>query len=358
LRDRKVELAWFAFAVANVVAMVLWARWETIPFHFIWVSLTLVYGFRVWRPTATAGVLGGVAVVTGILIVLDVRAGSQEWAELSEVPLMSGMFLAMVWHARRRQEALQVVERLADQRASLLEQQQRFVHDASHELRTPVTIARGHLEILRSDSEPSEIAVALDELNRMDRIIERLLRLAATDQPDFVVPARIDAEAFLEDVFLRWAEVAPRAWQLGALEAGVLQADPEALREALDALLENAVKYTEPGAEIELSSRARGATLVIEVRDAGHGIADDATERVFARFGRADAARSRNAGGVGLGLAIVDAIAKAHGGKCSLRTSPAGSTFSLTIPGFTARAAETIRFAAVDPEPAFSAEAT
>jgi signal transduction histidine kinase len=357
LRGRKVELAWFAFAVANVVAMVLWARWETIPFHFIWVSLTLLYGFRVWRMGATAAVLAGVVVVTGILIALDISAGSQEWAEITEVPLMSAMFVAMVWHARRRQQALQDVERLAEQRASLLDQQQRFVHDASHELRTPVTIARGHLEILRSSAGRSaEIAVALDELNRMDRIIEQLLRLAATDQPDFVVPARIDVEAFLEDVFLRWAEVAPRAWQLGALEAGVLRADPEALREALDALLENAVKYTDPGAEIELSSRALGDTLVIDVRDAGHGIADEATERIFARFGRADAARSRNAGGVGLGLAIVDAIAKAHGGECSLRTSPAGSTFSLAIPGFTARAAETIRFAPVDPEPAFSAE--
>jgi two-component system OmpR family sensor kinase len=357
LRDRKVEFAWFAFAAANVVAMVLWARWETIPFHFIWVSLTIVYGFRVWRMAAMAAVLSGVAVVTGILIVLDVRAGSQEWAEMTEVPLMSAMFLAMVWHARRRQQALQVVEGLADQRASLLEQQQRYVHDASHELRTPVTIARGHLEILRDGAGRSaEIAVALDELNRMDRIIERLLRLAAADQPDFVVPALIDAEAFLEDVFLRWAEVAPRAWQLGALEAGVLQADPEALREALDALLENAVKYTEPGAEIELASRALRGTLVIDVRDAGHGIADDATERIFARFGRADTARSRNAGGVGLGLAIVDAIAKAHGGKCSLQTSAAGSTFSLALPGFTARTAEPIRFAPVDPEPAFSGE--
>jgi two-component system OmpR family sensor kinase len=357
LRGRQVELAWFVFAVANVVAMILWARWETIPFHFIWVSLTIVYGFRVWRMTAMAAVLSGVAVVTGILIVVDVRAGSQEWAEMTEVPLMSAMFLAMVWHARRRQQAMHVVERLADQRASLLEQQQRFVHDASHELRTPVTIARGHLEILRSGAERStEFAVALDELNRMDRIIERLLRLAATDQPDFVVPARIDIEPFLEDVFLRWAEVAPRAWQLGALEVGVLKADPEALREALDALLENAVKYTEPGAEIELSSHAQGATLVIDVRDAGQGIDDDATERIFARFGRADAARSRNAGGVGLGLAIVDAIAKAHGGTCSLRTSAAGSTFSLKLPGFTARAAETIRLAPAEPAPAFGAE--
>ena len=312
--------------------MVLWARWETIPFHFIWVSLTIVYGFRVWRMTAMSAVLAGVVIVTGILLVLDVRSGSQEWAEMTEVPLMSAMFLAMVWHARRRQQAMQVVERLADQRASLLEQQQRFVHDASHELRTPVTIARGHLEILRSDAERSaELAVALDELNRMERIIERLLRLAAADQPDFVVPARIDVEAFLEDVFMRWSEVAPRAWNLG-------------------------VKYTEPGAEIELTSRGQGATLVIDVRDAGQGIDDDATERIFARFGRADAARSRNAGGVGLGLAIVDAIAKAHGGKCSLRTSDAGSTFSLTLPGFTARTFEAVEFVPADPEPALTVE--
>jgi len=74
LRSRKVELAWLAFAVANVVAMILWARWETIPFHFIWVSLTLVYGFRVWRMTTMTTVLAGVVVVTGTLIVLDVHA--------------------------------------------------------------------------------------------------------------------------------------------------------------------------------------------------------------------------------------------------------------------------------------------
>ncbi len=315
--------------------MVLWARWETIPFHFIWVSLTLVYGFRVWRMGATAAVLAGVAVVTGILIALDVRTGSQEWAEITEVPLMSAMFVAMVWHARRRQQALQVVERLADERASLLDRQQRFVHDASHELRTPVTIARGHLEILRTDAErPPEIAVAIDELNRMDRIIERLLRLAATDQPDFVVPARIDVEAFLEDVFLRWAEVAPRAWQLGALESGVLQADPEALREALDALLENAVKYTEPHDSIEVSSRVLDFGLVIEIADTGSGIAPDALDRIFDRFARGDDVRSRTTGGVGLGLAIVDAVAKAHGGSCAVTPRRKGTVFALRLPDF------------------------
>ena len=143
-RVHLLDAAWVAFAVANAVAMVRWESWETVPFHFIWVSLTLVYGLRVWRRETTAGVLAAVAVVTGTLILVDIHHGTQEWSELTEVPLMTAMFVAMAWHARRRQVALVAVERLAEERASLLERQERFLHDASHELRTPVTIARGH----------------------------------------------------------------------------------------------------------------------------------------------------------------------------------------------------------------------
>src|ERR687884_1116044 len=168
LRRRSVELAWGAFAVANVGGMVLWERWETIPFHFIWVSLTLLYGFRVWRLRPTFTVLAAVCLVTGVLIAADASRGTQEWGELFEVPLMSAMFLAMVWHARRRQEALRAAEREADQRASLLERQERFLHDASHELRTPVTIARGQLEVLKriDGGAATEVEIAIDELER------------------------------------------------------------------------------------------------------------------------------------------------------------------------------------------------
>jgi len=335
LRRRSVELAWVAFAGANVAAMIRWESWETIPFHFIWVSLTLVYGFRVWRTGATLATLSVVGAITGALITIDIYHGTQEWGELFEVPLMSAMFLAMVWHARRRQQAMRVVERLADERASLLERQERFLHDASHELRTPVTIARGHLEVLqRLRGDAPEVDVALDELHRIERIVERLLLLAKADQPDFLAARDIDAEQFLEEVFMRWSEVAPRAWRLGSLPRGSLRADPEALRNALDALLENAVKYTEGGDTIELSAHARGRELAIAVANEGSAIAPDALGRIFDRFARADAARTRAQGGVGLGLAIVDAIVKAHGGRCTVTTSDAGSTFTLRFPGF------------------------
>jgi signal transduction histidine kinase len=277
-----------------------------------------------------------VVAVTGGLILSDAFSGDQLWGELFEVPLMSAMFLAMVWHARRRQDALGIVERQAAERASLLERQERFLHDASHELRTPVTIARGHLEVQKRTNGHAthEIDIALDELQRIEQILERLLLLAKADQPDFVVFEEVDLEPFLEDVFMRWSEVAPRAWNLGPLVAGKLTVDPEGLRAALDALLENAVKYTESGDTIELRSRTAAHDVVIEVADGGEGIPPEALAQIFERFARADAARTRAKGGVGLGLAIVDAIAKAHGGRCTVKNSQSGATFALRLPRF------------------------
>jgi len=335
LRRRAVEIAWVAFAVANLVAMALVPSWETIPFHFIWISLTLLYGFRVWEPRSTGLVLGLVILATGSLILSDAFKGDQLWGELFEVPLMSAMFLAMVWHARRRQEAVRTLETESRERAGLLAQQKRFLHDVSHELRTPVTIARGHLEVLKrvNGGSGQEIDVALDELERIEHILEGLLLLAKSKQPDFVVIEDVEMESFLEDVFMRWS-VVPRSWTLGKLALGTLRADPDALRNALDALLENAVKYTGPSDAIKLSARSRAGQLAIEVADEGRGLPPDELDRLFDRFARADSARSRAQGGAGLGLAIVDAIVRAHGGSCEASNSDAGAVFTLRFPDF------------------------
>jgi two-component system OmpR family sensor kinase len=332
LRNNPVEAGWGLFAALNVGAMVAWPSWETIPFHFVWISLTIVYGFRVWEPRATALTLSAVVAVTGASIFADAFEGVQLWGELFEVPLMSAMFLAMVWHARRRQTATRAAE-------ALLTQHERFLHDVSHELRTPVTIARGHLDLLRrNDGETPEVAVAVDELARMERIISRLLLLAKAGQPQLLTLTEIDADAFLEEVFVRWTEVAPRAWRLGRLAQGRVRADEEALRDALDALLENAVKYTEPNDPIELRSRVLDFGLVIEVVDGGSGIPPEALDRIFDRFARSDAARTRSAGGAGLGLAIVDAVAKSHDGSVSVRSRSGSTVFALRLPEFEASA--------------------
>jgi signal transduction histidine kinase len=337
LRRNALEYAWVAFVAANIAAMVAWPRWETVPFHLIWTSLTLLYGLRVWRPAPTYLVLLVFGVVSGGLIAVDALEGTQDWAELFEVPLMSAMFLAMVWHARRRQEAIRVTEELADERASLLSRQEQFLHDVSHELRTPVTIARGHLEQLQRarGAQTPEVSVALDELERISRIVERLLVLAKAGRPNGdESQADLDIEQFAEEVVMRWAEVAPRAWRVGELAKGTLRADPDSLRIALDALVENAVKHTEVQDVIEIRSQSRDGEVAITVADEGYGVPPDALAEIFDRFARADAARTRGDGGAGLGLAIVKAIAEAHGGRCDVSSSPTGCNFTLVLPGF------------------------
>jgi len=334
-RPDLLELSWAVFAAGCLAAMILTPAWETIPFHFIWITITLLYGFRVWSPPITGIVLGIVIVGTGASIMADAFEGIQLWGELFEVPLMSAMFLAMVWHARRRAQALTTVEALADERASLLEQEERLLHNVSHELRTPVTIARGHLELLqrRLHDDAPELHVAFDELSRMERIVERVLLLARAERPDMIVRSPIPLVAFLEDVLMRWAGIAHRAWQLGEIVDVTVEADETWLRAALDALLENAVQHTGDYGRIALSARGDRDCVVITVADDGPGIDSSQLDDVFQRFARTDESRSRRAGGAGLGLAIVAAIARAHGGSCTASNEDGGGTrFELRLP--------------------------
>jgi signal transduction histidine kinase len=334
----RLETTWVAFAIVNVGAMLAWPSWETIPFHLIWFTLTVLYGFRVWALKPTFAVLIAQGIVTGLLIAHDAMNGTQEWGELFEVPLMSAMFLAMVWHARRHRAAARALAQYMGERASMLARQERFLHDVSHELRTPITIARGHLEILTRSGENAcepEILVAVDELSRMERIVERLLLLVRAGDAGFAATAEdVDLDSLIEDVAMRWSEIAPRVWRVGQLAGGMVLMDQDALRIALDALVENAVAHTQPTDAIELRARAIGGQVAIDVVDEGCGVPAEALDHIFERFARVDASRSRDREGVGLGLAIVDAIARAHGGRCTVRSSSEGSTFTLVVPGF------------------------
>ena len=194
LRRRWVELAWGVFAAANVTAIVLMSRWETIPFHFVWVSLTLVYGFRRWRFRTTMLLLLVVIASTGVALAVSIERGDQGPDELAEVPLMAAMFLAMVWYAVRRQAAVEEAGRLAASEHRLLMGQREFVRDASHELRTPITVARGHAELIRDASIGGQISkdaeVILDELGHLSRLSERLLILTTAGHPGFLSPKR------------------------------------------------------------------------------------------------------------------------------------------------------------------------
>jgi signal transduction histidine kinase len=335
-RHNWVDIAWVVFVGLNLIAMRLIPAWQTVPFLIIWVSLTAIYGFRLWRLQPTIVTLAAVTLATGGVIGAQVLKGQEDAEYLVEVPLIAMMFLVMVWHARRRITAMEDIERVSGENLRLLERERRFVQDASHELRTPITVALGHAELIeRAASDPmvaQDARVIADELERLRRLADRLLLLAGPEDPDFLHTTSVDVGAIVLDAFHRWAAT-PRRWLLGDLDDAWAKADPDRLAVALDALIENAVSHTRPDDSIELAVRRDAAIAVISVRDSGSGIPPADLDRIFHRFARADAGRSRNTGGFGLGLSIVKAIAEAHDGSVGVRSTPGkGSVFEILLP--------------------------
>jgi signal transduction histidine kinase len=329
-----IDVAWGIFALLNLAAIYVFADWETVPFHFIWVSLTILYGFRVWPMRSTLILLGGIIVITGILLSVDIARGFQPLDEITEVPLMSAMFLAMVWHARRRLVVTEEMRRVSDENLRLLERERRFIQNASHELRTPITVAIGHAELLQRATDPATMAtdarVVLDELMRLRRLSERLLLLAAAEHPDFLHKRPIEIEPVLVEALHRWSPT-PRQWRLGTTDEAVVEADADRLALAIDALVENAVKHTTPDDWIELSVH-RNHGVEITVADSGTGIPPEDLDHIFERFARSDAARQRDNEGLGLGLSIVKTIAEAHGGKLRVRSELGkGTEFEIVL---------------------------
>ena len=339
-RERWIDVAWVVFSLANLAAMLVIPTWETVPFHFIWVSLTVLYGFRVWRTRPTLTVLAAVMGLTGVFIGIDYSRGAQPLDEITEVPLMAAMFVAMVWHARRRLSAMEETERVSMENLRLLERERRFVQDASHELRTPITVALGHTELIqRRATDPTiveDVDVIADELARLRRLVDGLLLLAGTDDPQQLHLVPVDVGEIVADAVRRWAAT-PRRWVLGAAEEAVVLADRDRLAVAFDALIENAVQHTREQDTIEVGVRRRDGTAVVSFRDTGTGIPASDLDRIFDRFARADPGRSRHTGGFGLGLSIVKAIVDAHQGTIHVESREGGGTrFEIRLPAATA----------------------
>jgi signal transduction histidine kinase len=329
------ETAWVVFVLVCVAGVMALPGQVPVPFHLIWVSLALLYGFRVWQLSRAVVVGLATAVVSGLALTVSIQEGHSHPDEYTEIPLMAVLFFAMVWHARRRQAAVEQAACLIDERRRILNREQEFLRDASHQLRTPITIARGHTELLveelvgppRADAE-----VVLDELVRLGSVAERLLMLQASERPEFLSQTPLDPAAVLERTASRWEGVTARAWSVQVRGSGVVVADDERLASALDALVENAVAFTEPGDHIRLSARVRADEVVFVVEDGGPGIRPGATDHVFERFW-SDGSGRREGRGTGLGLAIVRAVARAHGGEASAGSSDlGGARMSLRLP--------------------------
>ncbi|MCH8561972.1 HAMP domain-containing histidine kinase [Nesterenkonia sp. YGD6] len=229
-------------------------------------------------------------------------------------------------------EMTKSVNEMLDRLEESFQAQDQLIHDVSHELRTPLTIVRGHLEVLDAGDRQdvtSTRELTLDELTRMNRVIDDLTTLAQAGRPGFVQRAPTDIGTLTDEVYDKALALGRHRWIVESRVEGAAWVDRERLTQAWLQLAANAVKFSAPGSVIALGSELTATEIRIFVRDQGPGIAAEDQERIFHRFGRTDTSRP----GSGLGLPIVAAIAQAHGGRVDLQSAPGvGARFTVVIP--------------------------
>jgi signal transduction histidine kinase len=221
---------------------------------------------------------------------------------------------------------------MLDRLESAFATQRAFLDDAGHELRTPITVITGQLELLEDDPERSRqtVGLVMGELDRMARIVNDLLLLAKAQQPDLLRFDTVDVSALTDEIASKAQSLSDRTWRVDAIGRGVIVADRQRLTEAVMQLADNAVKHA-PEGELAIGSSVTDGFARFWVRDAGPGIAPEEQERIFARFSKSRSNRRRE--GAGLGLAIVRAIAEAHHGSVQVESVPGeGSAFTITVP--------------------------
>jgi two-component system OmpR family sensor kinase len=232
------------------------------------------------------------------------------------------------------------IEEAFSARRASEERMRRFLADASHELRTPLTSIRGYAELFRRGAaeRPEDLRVSMrrieDEAGRMGVLVEELLQLAHLDETRTREFVPVDFSAIVVDAAADARVRDPeRSIEVVAPEAASIVGDEDGLRQAVNNLVANALTHTPEGSPVELRLALEGDATVLTVTDSGGGLDSAALEHAFDRFWRRDASRSRRSGGAGLGLAIVAAIARAHGGSVEAENvSEGGARFTLRIP--------------------------
>ncbi|NUL46866.1 HAMP domain-containing histidine kinase [Cellulosimicrobium funkei] len=224
----------------------------------------------------------------------------------------------------------EMLDRLQDSFSS----QRQLLDDVGHELRTPITIVQGHLE-LQDAADPDDVRevreIALEELDRMRLLVDDLVTLAKSGRPDFVTTQPVDVGPLTRDVLNKASPLGPRIWTLDHAADVTVPLDAQRITQAWLQLASNAVKYSAEGSKVSIGSQALSGTLRLWVRDQGIGIRPEDRESIFDRFGRGS--NSTRAEGSGLGLNIVTAIVGAHGGTVDVQSAPGiGSTFYLDLP--------------------------
>jgi len=227
------------------------------------------------------------------------------------------------------------VNRMLDRVQTSVEAQRNLLDDVGHELRTPIAVVRGHLE-LTDPADPEDVRqtqlLALDELDRMGMLVGDLILLAKSVQSDFVTPADTDVAELTELVFDKSLALGERRWKMESAAFTRAMVDPTRITQAWLQLVANAVKYSEHCSTVSLGSAVRDGHLQMWVRDEGIGIAPEDIDLVRQRFKRTAGAQ-KLASGTGLGLSIVETIVAAHGGRLDILSEVGrGSVFTMVIP--------------------------
>lgn len=351
-----VVAAWTLWAFACLIAMVIWPGLETVPYHLGWAGFVLAFGLGTWSRVQLVTALTWYTLAGGATLVRSSLEGLIGWGETTEIPLMLMLALLMVWHVRRRQAALAEVTRLAQRDVQASIRREQLMQLTSHELRTPLTIARGYVELLQSRAtEPEnqqDLCVVADELERLSRVSDRLVRMIRLQ--DDTTSQDVDIDQVMAQAVERWQVVADRRWILDA-RAGSGVGSPERLRTALDTLLENAIRYTSEGETIRLVGTRDFQHVVVSVFDSGVGLSDQQVAAINAgeqsplpattvgAVAGTDSDTDTKTGtdffpedllaGTGLGLSIVRALAHAHGGTLQASHAPdGGAAMILTLP--------------------------
>lgn len=224
--------------------------------------------------------------------------------------------------------------RMLDRLQAALRAQRRMLDDAGHELRTPITVVRGHLELMDStdtDDVESTRALAIDELDRMNLLVQDLMLLAKSQRPDFLTTEPVALHELVSDARDKASGLGERDWVLDPCDPVTAAVDPRRLTQALLQLASNALEVTGPGDLIAFGCARAGHRIQLWVRDSGPGVPPDEAERIFDRF---QSGTGVSDGGTGLGLAIVRAIAEAHGGTATVTADRAagGARFVIELP--------------------------
>lgn len=290
---------------------------------------------RVTAWVALASLVAGLGVAVGLArrILTPLGRVSRTAEEITESDLSQR--LEMSGHDEVARLAA-TFNSMLDRLEVAFDQQRQFVDDAGHELRTPITVIRGHLELLdhADEGERTEtVALVLDELDRMHRIVEDLLVLAKAEQPHFIRSAPFDLDELTTAVHRKSGAISSEHdWRLEEVGIGRVVGDQQRLTQALMALADNAAKYTPAGTTIGIGSTVDAEGVRLWVRDEGPGIDASDLDRIFDRFARGSDG-PRRSDGAGLGLAIVRAIARAHDGEVEVASLPGqGAVFTLHLP--------------------------